>query len=202
MAETTMRERKKGATKSNILKSAIELIKANGFADTTMQVIAHKADVALRTLYNYFPTKESIVATYIRNVVEEETAQSWDQLVEIKNTVDRLLFICERSAEWSKRNVILTEVYASDPRNYFYAASDKVPRSGLDEVAARVLRMGQEMGDIICSVPVEVLARQFMGLFYVNILTWLGDPDQDLAKMLKDSMRIFYNGIGVRRDER
>jgi len=197
MTEVTMRERKKRATKSNILSAAIELIESNGFADTTMQAIAQKADVALRTLYNYFPTKESIVAKYIRTVVEDEAAKNWHELMKLDSTFERLLFISCRSAEWSRTNLILTEVYASDPRNYFYGTSEDVPRSGLDEIVTAVLKMGQEMGDVSKVVPVEVLTRHFMGYFYVNILTWLGDPNRDIAVLLREGLEIFYNGVSV-----
>lgn len=196
MVEVSMRERKKGATKTNILKVAIKLINKHGFADTTMQLIARKADVALRTLYNYFPSKESIVATYIRMSVQEEVSRGWDELLELDTTYERLLFMCQKSAEWMQENFILIEVYAADPRNYYYGpVTEEVPRSGYDEVVCKVTEMGQQMGDITKTVSAEVLARQFMGFYYISILTWLGKPEQDLFDIFKEGLDIFCRGI-------
>lgn len=197
MTEVTMRERKKEATKFNILAAAIELIESKGFVDTTMQAIAQKADVALRTLYNYFPTKESIVAKYIRSVVEDEAAKNWHEMMKLDSTFERLLFISCRFAEWSEANTILTEVYASDPRNYCYGTSEDVPRSGLEEIVTEVLKLGQEMGDVTRLVHVEVLTRHFIGVLYINVLTWLGDHNGDIAVLLREGLEIFYNGISV-----
>lgn len=196
MTETTMRERKKEATKTNILETAIELINRQGFSDTTMHQIAQKADVALRTLYNYFPSKESIVVTYIQMVVQSEVNQGWDDLQALDTTMERLLFMCQKSAEWMKENFILIEVYAADPRNYYYGpATEEIPRSGYDEVVMKVMELGQQMGDVTKSVPAQILARQYMGFYYISILTWLGDPEQDLLEIFKEGQGIFYRGI-------
>ncbi len=192
-----MRERKKEATKSNILKTTIDLINEYGFSGTTMQLIAEKADVALRTLYNYFPSKESIVATYMRDVVDQEREENWALLLELDTTYERLILFCRKTSEWSTVNPILTEIYAADPRNYYYANRDDVPRSGIDEVVAKIMEMGQRMGDVTGSVPVEVLVRQFMGVFYLSLLTWLGDPTQDLFDIFKNGIDILCRGINA-----
>jgi len=196
MTETSMRERKKEATKTNILETAIELINRQGFSDTTMHQIAQKADVALRTLYNYFPSKESIVATYIQMAVQCEVNQGWDDLLALDATFERLLFMCQKSAAWMKENFILIEVYAADPRNYYYGpATEEIPRSGYDEVVMKVMELGQQMGDVTRSVPAQILARQYMGFYYISILTWLGDPEQDLFEIFKEGQGILYQGI-------
>ncbi len=196
MTERTMRERKKEATKTNILQVAIELINKQGFADTTMQSIAEKADVALRTLYNYFPSKESIVATYIQMAVQNELDEGWNDLMQLDTTYERLEFMCQRSAEWIEQNSVLIEVYASDPRNYYYGPTmDEIPRSGYDEIVAKVMEMGQKMGDISDSVSADLLARQFMGFYYFSILTWLGKPGEDLGKIFKEGLDLLYHGI-------
>ncbi len=195
MMEVTMRERKKEATKAKILKTAISLINKNGFAETTMHMIAQKADVALRTLYNYFPSKESIVATYIRNVVEDEQEKHWRDLLDLDTTYERLLMICEVSAEWAEKNYILMEIYAADPRNYRYAATEDIPLSGLDDIVTLVMQMGQKTGDVINSVSAEVLTRWFMGFYYMGILTWLGGPEQDLFTIYREGLDLFYRGI-------
>ncbi len=198
MVEATMRERKKEATKTNIIKVAVDLINQRGFADTTMQLIAEKADVALRTLYNYFPSKESIVATYIQMAVQCEVNQGWDDLLALDTTFERLLFMSQKSAVWMKENFILIEVYAADPRNYYYGPVTKdIPRSGYDEVVIKVMELGQQMGDVTKSVPAQILARQYMGFYYISLLTWLGDPEQDLFEIFAEGLEILYRGIKV-----
>lgn len=51
----------KAATRQRILDSAQQLFAAQGFEATTTRDIARAAEIAVGTLFNYFPTKEAIV---------------------------------------------------------------------------------------------------------------------------------------------
>jgi AcrR family transcriptional regulator len=55
----------KNATRKRIQEAARELFARQGFEATTTRDIARAARVAVGTLFNYFPTKESIVACLV-----------------------------------------------------------------------------------------------------------------------------------------
>ncbi|MGA3351858.1 MAG: TetR family transcriptional regulator [Acidimicrobiales bacterium] len=55
------RDRKKQATRRSLRNAALELVAMHGFAHVTVEDIAEAADVATRTFFNYFPSKESAV---------------------------------------------------------------------------------------------------------------------------------------------
>jgi AcrR family transcriptional regulator len=57
-----LRERKKRATRAAIQHAALALFLKNGYDETTTEQIARAADVSAGTLFNYFPTKESLLA--------------------------------------------------------------------------------------------------------------------------------------------
>ncbi|MEO7298556.1 MAG: TetR/AcrR family transcriptional regulator [Verrucomicrobiota bacterium] len=57
------------ATHERILEVAQELLAAKGFEATTTRDIAHGAEIAVGTLFNYFTTKEAIVATLAAEAV-------------------------------------------------------------------------------------------------------------------------------------
>ena len=56
-----MRERKKRQRRDAIAAHALRLFTENGFERVTMREIAQVADVSEPTVFNYFPTKESLV---------------------------------------------------------------------------------------------------------------------------------------------
>ena len=53
----------KAATRQRILRVAYKLFTVRGFGTTTTRDIAQASDIAVGTLFNYFETKEAIIAT-------------------------------------------------------------------------------------------------------------------------------------------
>lgn len=66
----------KQATRDRILASAQELFAQDGFDSTTTRDIARAAEIGVGTLFNYFPTKESLACCLISDAWEQ-AAQSF-----------------------------------------------------------------------------------------------------------------------------
>jgi AcrR family transcriptional regulator len=61
VVEPGLRERKKLQTRRHIAETARRLFGERGFEHVTVAEIARTADVAEKTVFNYFPTKEDLV---------------------------------------------------------------------------------------------------------------------------------------------
>ncbi len=73
--EPGLRERKKIERRRCIERAAVDLFETNGFEATTIEDIAAAADIAPRTFFYYFPTKEDAVLADYAARLERITAE-------------------------------------------------------------------------------------------------------------------------------
>jgi AcrR family transcriptional regulator len=69
------RERKKQATRAALGEAALRLSLRHGVENVTVEQIADEADIALRTFFNYFSSKEEAVMATLSAAAQELIAQ-------------------------------------------------------------------------------------------------------------------------------
>ena len=72
-AKVSLREKHTTETRQRIIDVAMALFIAQGFAATTVDEIAEGADVAPRTFFRYFPTKEALIFHDLEARLEQVT---------------------------------------------------------------------------------------------------------------------------------
>jgi AcrR family transcriptional regulator len=75
-----LRERKKQRTREQIIDAAMELFAERGYHATTIADIAEAADVAPRTFFSYFPSKEAVVFHNVDRDVDRLASALGDRL--------------------------------------------------------------------------------------------------------------------------
>jgi AcrR family transcriptional regulator len=70
--ESPLRDRKTKETRARIAKTALMLFASKGYAATSFDDIARAADVGRRTIFDHFPTKETILFDHL--VVRNDVA--------------------------------------------------------------------------------------------------------------------------------
>ena len=67
-----LKDKKKVKRRKRILAAATKLFQDRGYADTTINAIADKADVGVGTIYNYFSSKNEILLSIVADIFIEK----------------------------------------------------------------------------------------------------------------------------------
>jgi len=172
MTETIgLRERKKLERRRTIEAAAIELFETNGFDATTVEDIAAKADIAPRTFFHYFPTKEDVVladyAARLERITETlaqrpQTEPPWAAL--------RAAFAIVAADYTSQRDELIRrfEILADNPA--VYARSLQL-QAGWEDALADVLASRAGNGDDL--VLPRLMAAAALACMRSSLRHWL-----------------------------
>ncbi len=100
-----------------ILRQAQFIIGQKSLEELTMRDLARSCDVALGTIYNYYPTKETLLEALIRDYWEQQFIQFDDLTKRDERSVYQKLEIIYSSVEtfFAQYKEMMKQVYASQP---------------------------------------------------------------------------------------
>ena len=84
--------------KQAIIQAALRLFKEKGFKETSIKSIAEAAEVSPVSIYNYFGSKDNLVALCVNDLFEEITQQAEDILnsnLAFNTKLDQALDLCQ-----------------------------------------------------------------------------------------------------------
>src|SRR5579871_6632777 len=184
---SSRRERHRTATRERLFRAALRLFAERGYLETTVEDITNAADVGKGTFFNYFPTKEHVLATFgaerlavIERGVERARNSKGPVLPIIREIATGL------AGQSSKNPALLRAIYAAH-------ASCPAVR---DELRKRLHRgrqylnelftMAQQRGEIRGDIAVAECARVTQTIFLGVMMAWAVHPGGSLASTADD----------------
>jgi AcrR family transcriptional regulator len=185
----------KDATRRRILDSAVRLFKAQGFEETTTRQIAAAAEIATGTLFNYFASKEAIVAVVAQEGLAKARA-AFDR-TNSAAALDEALFALVatelRQLQPLRKFILpLLETVLSPLATARSATNDSLRTGHLEIVVSLARQHG--LGEL------SALALQVYWTLYTGVLAfWSGDKSpkqEDTLALLDESMGMFVTWLG------
>jgi len=168
-------ERKKKESRQKIIKVAMDLFQHQGFDNTTMEEIAEAADIARKTLYNYFPVKEAIADEYVQNISKGLAHVNLENLQKLPDTRSRLLAALNNTYGWVEMNPEITRTVLLYRFKNIYQAGKKPEKTGTQAVMAAIIRQGQQAGEIKADIPEEQMVMYIDLLRGTMAWEWVND---------------------------
>ena len=119
-----------------ILDATITLASAGGFDAVQMRAVAERADVALGTLYRYFPSKIHLLVSALAREFETANAALDRKPVPGDTAADRVIHVLGRNTQTLQRDPDLTEALT---RAFMFA--DATVAGEIQTVGTLVMRM-------------------------------------------------------------
>ena len=202
LGSTSRRERKKLEARRRIFDAAFELFLEKGFAATTVEEIATRADVAKGTVFNYFPRKTSFLAA----LAEDWTARIEEELGPVGqwtgSTRDKLTRVFRFLADLGARNPDLARLAFFESLRYMHAMvehrlAEEEPVQRFQAMTRLLVRTGQDAGEIRTDMRPDDVASLVESAFHRTLAHWLatGGSRAALHRAFEAKLDIVFRGI-------
>ncbi len=193
-AELTRRERRKREVRDRIVDAAVALFEKQGPQATKVDEICERADVAQKTFFNHFATKQHLVSEIATTFLESLFA-TLDELRQSAGSASERLTqffsgLAERSEEAGPmhRELVLEVIRVAHLEHHEPAQMRFVQ----DAFRAFLEDCRDELRP---DHPIETLTETVVGTFYVLMLNWVSIDDYPLHERSTAAGRLLAESL-------
>jgi AcrR family transcriptional regulator len=192
------RERRKREVHQRMVDAAAALFDRQGVAATTVDEICERADVAQKTFFNHFPTRQHLVRELAEGIVDALHALLEEARKQPLPTRQKLDYFFDRVAHESKRFVrVRRELVVEVIR---VCVGDPEQTRKLHASFGAILRDGVAAGEVGDAHGVEFLTETTVGIFSGIILDWVSLEGYPLRERLAEAAEFLGAAIGPKTD--
>jgi len=190
------RERRRIETRERIYRAALEIFARRGYLDTTVEDITEAADVGKGTFFNYFPTKEHVLATY----GDERVAaieRSLQNVRTAKRSVRAALkeLATDLAGQSAESPDLLRSIFAAHLSCAPVRAELQNRLQRARRLLGEIVAIGQKRGEIRCDRSPAELARLTQLIFMGVTIAWALHPDSVLRKSAEEVWELFFPSL-------
>ena len=178
--------------KQAVIQAALRLFKDKGFKETSIKSIAEAAEVSPVSIYNYFGSKDNLVALCVNDLFEEITQQAEDILksnLAFNTKLDQALDLCQEKMS-QQISYYFQDKTLRDPA--FSSLLTKAITAKKRDIYRTYINLGKEEG---------LIARDLSTELILNVMDALNSVGNQLAHSdnletdVKQIHQIFLYGI-------
>ncbi|HTV99969.1 MAG TPA: cholesterol catabolism transcriptional regulator KstR [Streptosporangiaceae bacterium] len=164
LGSAAQRDRRK-----RILDATLALASKGGYEAVQMRTVAERADVALGTLYRYFPSKIHLLVSALAREFEQTQEKLERRPIPGDTAYDRMLYVLGRITRTMQREPMLTEAMTrafmfADPSA---AAEVNAVARLMEQILTRAMHDGEPSADD------KAVARVIGDVWLSNLVAWV-----------------------------
>ena len=178
--------------KQAIIQAALQLFKEKGFKETSIKSIAEAAEVSPVSIYNYFGSKDNLVALCVNDLFEEITQQAEDILksnLDFKTKLNQAFSLCQEKMSQQISDYFQDKMVED---SVFSTLLTKAITAKKRDIYRAYIELGKEEGAIAEDLSTELI------LNVMDALNGMGnqlDHSDNLETEVDQIHQIFLYGI-------
>lgn len=179
-----------------IFKSTLSLIREHGFHGTPMSQIAKSSDVAIGTIYHYFPSKEVLILELYDYCREKLHSYIFDDMDTSLSYKERFAIVFKRFCSFYLDNVEKFSFMEQFYNSPFYAMrkEDKLDGPYDENKIIHFLEEGMEIKELK-QREVSMLGAAYIGVAVSFSKSVLSGKAEFVEHNLDDLVEIIWNGV-------
>lgn len=190
-------ERRKLEFRDNITQAAIRLFEERGISETSVAAIIKEADIAHKTFFNHFPTKDHLLL----HVASTFSAQAYDAfdlgLARYKDPAKRLdyiMMIIARTIEGVKPHYReLLNVYLISGAGS--GVLQKQQKEAFSAVMSDILTEAKKEGRLKSGLTVETCTDMVVGICLALLLNWSTEDRYPIVDKMKNASKFLNQAM-------
>ena len=184
-------ERRKTEFRDKITQAALLLFEQNGIADTSIASIIKEADIAHKTFFNHFPTKDHLLQHIVSSHSENAYTLFRETFAQYSDPKQRLRY-CLMSIARSlaalnpqRYRELLTFYFISSASTREFRESQKEDFTAL---VAQILLLAQEQKMLRTQFSIETLNDMVVGICVSTLLNWCVEDHYPIVEKMKHAV--------------
>jgi len=181
--------------RQRILEATLALASKGGFDAVQMRAVAERADVALGTLYRYFPSKIHLLVSALAREFERANQNFERKTIPGETPPDRVMYVLGRTTRSLQRDPNLTEALT---RAFMFAdasVANEIHVVGMHVTRLLMRAMGDQTQPIDTLEPTEediAIAKVIGDVWLASLVQWVTGraSASDVSKSMDVAVRL------------
>jgi AcrR family transcriptional regulator len=200
MAKTNRIERRKSEFRDKITASALRLFEENGVAETSIASIIKEADIAHKTFFNHFPSKDHL----LQHIVSSHSRYAYtffrDALKRSDDPKKRLEYCLVSIAKAlepinpQRYRDLLTFYFMSNTSTREFRNEQK---QHFTELVNQILRDAQAQKKLRPGFEMETLSEMIVGITVATLLSWSVEENYPVLAKMKKAVKFINESVFI-----